>query len=87
MDGKTYARLKAVGGWVQAEALAMRELPEFRLSAEIRSLEGQFATAGLGTREGIGLDDGFNAVDFFDDGQGGVLTKRRWFLPCIASRR
>lgn len=75
VDGKTYARLKAVGGWVQAEALAMRELPEFRLSAEIRSLEGQFATAGLGTREGIGLDDGFNAVDFFDDGQGGVLTK------------
>ncbi|MFN3387147.1 MAG: hypothetical protein ACK42Y_11255, partial [Candidatus Thermochlorobacter sp.] len=75
VDGKTYARLKAVGGWVQAEALAMRELPEFRLSAEIRSLEGQFATAGLGRREGIGLDDGFNVVDFFDDGKGSVLTK------------
>lgn len=75
VDGKTYARLKAIGGWAQAEALAMRELPEFRLSAEIRTLEGQFATAGLGKREGIGLDDGFNVIDFFDDGKGGVATK------------
>jgi hypothetical protein len=75
VDGRTYARLKAIGGWAQAEALAMRELPEFKLSAEIRSVEGQFATAGLGKREGIGLDDGFNVLDFFDDGQGSVATK------------
>ncbi len=75
VDGRTYARLMAIGGWAQAEALAMRELPEFKLSAEIRSVEGQFATAGLGKREGIELDDGFDVVDFFDDGQGEVVTK------------
>lgn len=79
VDGKTYARLKAIGGWAQAEALAMRDLPEFKLSAEIRSVEGQFVTAGLGKREGLNLDDGFNVVDFFDDGSGGVLTKEIGF--------
>jgi hypothetical protein len=75
VDGRTYARLVAIGGWAQAEALAMRELPEFKLSAEIRSVEGQFATAGLGKREGIELDDGFDVIDFFDDGKGAVVTK------------
>jgi len=75
VDGRTYARLMAIGGWAQAEALAMRELPEFKLSAEIRSVEGQFATAGLGKREGIELDDGFDVIDFFDDGKGAVVTK------------
>ncbi|MCS7210300.1 MAG: hypothetical protein NZ844_01525 [Chloroherpetonaceae bacterium] len=79
VDGKTYARLKAIGGWAQAEALAMRELPEFKLSAEIRSVEGQFVTAGLGKREGINLDDGFNVVDFYDDGNGGVVAKEIGF--------
>ncbi len=79
VNGKDYARLSAAGAWAQNEALAMRNIPEFKLSAEVRSVEGQTVLANIGKREGVGLDDGFNLVDFFDDGKGGVLTKEVGF--------
>ncbi|MFQ3597290.1 MAG: hypothetical protein SNJ55_03285 [Chloroherpetonaceae bacterium] len=70
ISGADFARVAAVNAWAKNLSLAMRRLPDFQVTAEILSLRGATPEANIGTREGIGLDDGFYAEELFENSKG-----------------
>lgn len=70
LQGADFARLSAIDTWAKNLSIAMRRLPDFQIRAEILSLRGATPEANIGTREGIGLDDGFFAEELFENSNG-----------------
>ena len=79
VNGNLYAKVIAVNTWAKNLAVTMKAIPDFRLSAEIKNTVGNSVEAGLGIKEGIGLDDGFNVIDFYEDDKGTVVAKELGF--------
>lgn len=80
LPGGEYARLSAIEAWARNLSLAMRRLPDFQVTAEILSLRGATPEANIGTREGVGLDDGFYAEELFENSKGELETRRIGFF-------
>jgi len=79
VGGGDYARLIAINTWVKNLAVAMKNISDFKLSAEVKEVEGSNVLAGLGDKEGLGLDDGYNIVEFEQDDSGNVKIQERGF--------
>ncbi|MDX2128211.1 MAG: hypothetical protein SFU91_04165 [Chloroherpetonaceae bacterium] len=79
VDGTTYARLLSANTWAKNIAQAMKKIPDFKLAGGVRSVEGNKFTTGLGTREGVGLDDGFEVYQEEEDESGKAVFKRVGF--------
>jgi len=58
----------------------MKNIPDFRLSAEIKEVDGSNIQAALGDREGLGLDDGYNVVELVEDDSGNVQVTDNGFF-------
>ncbi|MCS6989143.1 MAG: hypothetical protein NZM06_06450 [Chloroherpetonaceae bacterium] len=80
LSGKEYARLSAANAWARNLSVAMRRLPDFQIKAEILSVRGATPEANIGTREGIGLDDGFFAEEVFENAKGELQTRHIGFF-------
>jgi len=70
LQGGEFARLSAIDAWAKNLSLAMRRLSDFKVTAEVLSLRGATPEANIGTREGIGLDDGYYAEELFENSRG-----------------
>jgi hypothetical protein len=70
LQGSEFARLSAIDAWAKNLSLAMRRLSDFKVTAEVLSLRGATPEANIGTREGIGLDDGYYAEELFENSKG-----------------
>jgi hypothetical protein len=70
LQGADFARLSAIDTWAKNLSISMRRLPDFQVTAEIISLRGATPEANIGTREGVGLDDGYYAEELFENSKG-----------------
>ncbi len=80
LSGSEYARLAAIDAWAKNLSLAMRRLPDFQVTAEILSLRGATPEANIGTREGVGLDDGYYAEELFENSKGELEERKIGFF-------
>jgi hypothetical protein len=78
--GKEYARVIAINTWAKNLAVVMKDIPDFRLSADIKSVNGPLVEAALGKKEGIVLDDGFDLVENYQNEEGEVELKNIGFF-------
>jgi hypothetical protein len=79
VDGKEYAKIIAVNTWAKNLGVAMKDITDFKLSGEIKGVEGIFVDANLGRKEGINLDEGYNAIEEFEDRDGSVKNREAGF--------
>ncbi|MEO0094217.1 MAG: hypothetical protein ABIK67_08205, partial [candidate division WOR-3 bacterium] len=70
LTAEEFATLGAVKAYVKNLQILTREIPEFRLSAEIISAYGGNIVFKLGTKEGLKIDDKLDIVEFFEDTSG-----------------
>uniref|UniRef100_A0A7C6EAS7 Uncharacterized protein n=1 Tax=candidate division WOR-3 bacterium TaxID=2052148 RepID=A0A7C6EAS7_UNCW3 len=75
LNAEEFALLSAVKAYVKNLQTMTREIPEFRLSAEIVSVSGGQIVFKLGTKEGLKIDDKFDIVEFFEDTSGVPIAK------------
>jgi hypothetical protein len=70
LNAEEFATLNAVQTYVKNLQTLTREIPEFRLSAEIVTANGGNITFKLGTKEGLKIDDKLDIIEFFEDASG-----------------
>ncbi|MDH5684878.1 MAG: hypothetical protein OEZ20_10470, partial [candidate division WOR-3 bacterium] len=70
LNAEEFATLSAVQAYVKNLQTLTREIPEFRLSAEIVSANAGNIAFKLGSKEGLKIDDKLNIVEFFEDTSG-----------------
>jgi uncharacterized protein YnzC (UPF0291/DUF896 family) len=70
LSAEEFANLNAVQAYVKNLQTLTREIPEFRLSAEIITANNGNITFELGTKEGLKLDDKLDIIEFFEDASG-----------------
>lgn len=70
LSGSEFAQLSAINAWAKNLSIAMRRLPDFRVTAEVLSLRGATPEANIGLKEGVGLDDGYLAEELFENSKG-----------------
>jgi hypothetical protein len=70
LSAEEFATLSAVQAYVKNLQTLTREIPEFRLSAEIVTANGGNITFKLGTKEGLKVDDKLDIIEFFEDTSG-----------------
>ncbi len=70
LSADEFATLSAVNAYVKNLQTLTREVPVFKLSAEIVSAGGGQIAFKSGNKEGIKLDDKFDIVEFFEDTAG-----------------
>ncbi len=70
---------KATKDFIQNLSIHMQEFADFiRLSGQIVEADGNNYKISLGKKEGLHLDDGFNVVEFYEDG-GLLKAKKKGF--------
>lgn len=74
-NAEEFATLNAIRAYVKNLQTFTRLIPEFRLTAEIVSVDKGNITFKLGTKEGLKMDDKFDIVEFLEDTSGIVKTK------------
>ncbi|HOP49623.1 MAG TPA: autotransporter outer membrane beta-barrel domain-containing protein [Ignavibacteriales bacterium] len=79
IDGKTYAKLMACNTLVRNWAVDMKKIPEFSLAGQIVNVDKQIE-ANIGTKEGVGLDDGYTVLDYFENDNGEIVKKEVGFV-------
>ena len=79
VSGDEYARIMAVNTWARNLAVEMKKIPDFQLSAEVLSVDGSYADAALGAKEGIVLDDGYDVVEQQEDDSGKISSHKIGF--------
>lgn len=80
LEGSDFARVAAVNTWAKNLSVAMRRLPDFQVTAEILSLRDATPEANIGTREGVGLDDGYYAKELFENSKGDLEERTIGFF-------
>ncbi len=70
MNAKEFATLTAVQAYVKNLQTLTRQIPEFKLSAEIITARSGMISFKLGTKEGLKIDDKLDIVEFFEDTAG-----------------
>jgi hypothetical protein len=75
MNAKEFATLTAVQAYVKNLQTLTRQIPEFKLSAEIITARSGRLSFKLGTKEGLKIDDKLDIVEFFEDTAGILKAK------------
>ena len=70
IDAVQYATNSAIKAFSRNLEVISKDIPEFRLSADVFSAFGNKSLFKLGKKEGIRVDDKFNIVEFFEDEDG-----------------
>ncbi len=70
MNAKEFATLTVVQAYVKNLQTLTRQIPEFKLSAEINTAQSGKISFKLGTKEGLKIDDKLDIVEFFEDTAG-----------------
>lgn len=80
VDGQLYAKIIAINTWAKNLAVDMKKMPDFSLGGDVKNIEGGYIEAGIGTKEGVGLDDGYDVVEVFENADGTVKAKEIGFV-------
>ena len=80
---KDYAFRTAVIALARDIQVATRDIPEFRLGAQVMEVYSNTVTFPMGKREGIKVDDGFDLVELQEDPNGGVVQRKIGFARVI----
>lgn len=72
VDAEEYAFRTAVIALARDLQVATREIPEFRLGAQVVEVHSNYVAFPMGTREGIKIDDGFDLIEVQENQQGEV---------------
>lgn len=70
IDAVQYATNSAIKAFSRNLEAISKDIPEFRLSADVFSAFGNKSLFKLGKKEGIRVDDKFNVVEFYEDEDG-----------------
>lgn len=79
LEAKQYAKLMACNILVRNWAVDMKKIPEFSLAGEIKNVDSYLEVA-IGKKEGVGLDDGYDVVDVFENESGEIVKKNIGFV-------
>jgi hypothetical protein len=80
VNGTEFAKIIAVNTWAKNLAVAMKNISVFKLGGEIKNVEGKFVETNLGTKEGLGMDEGYDVLEEEEDDNGKVKTKNVGFI-------
>ncbi|MBM4166107.1 MAG: hypothetical protein FJ218_04200, partial [Ignavibacteria bacterium] len=72
VNGTEFAKIISVNTWAKNLAVAMKNISAFKLGGEIKSVDGKFVETNLGTKEGLGLDEGYNVLEEEEDNNGNI---------------
>jgi len=79
VDYKEYAFRTAAIALARDIQVAVRDIPEFRLGAQVIEVYSNAISFPMGKREGIKIDDGFDLVELQENPDGGVIRKKIGF--------
>jgi hypothetical protein len=79
VDYKEYAFRTAAIALARDIQVAVRDIPEFRLGAQVIEVYSNAISFPMGKREGIKIDDGFDLVELQENPVGGVIQKKIGF--------
>jgi opacity protein-like surface antigen len=79
VDYKEYAFRTAAIALARDIQVAVRDIPEFRLGAQVIEVYSNAISFPMGKREGIKIDDGFDLVELQENPDGGVIQKKIGF--------
>jgi hypothetical protein len=79
VDYKEYAFGTAAIALARDIQVAVRDIPEFRLGAQVIEVYSNAISFPMGKREGIKIDDGFDLVELQENPDGGVIQKKIGF--------
>jgi hypothetical protein len=79
VDYKEYAFRTAAIALARDIQVAVRDIPEFRLGAQVTEVYSNAISFPMGKREGIKIDDGFDLVELQENPDGGVIQKKIGF--------
>jgi hypothetical protein len=74
------AKAQALESWATSLGLSLKRVPDFELSGEILSVDGATVSARIGSREGLGLDDGYTVIENYEDSRGTVRKREIGFF-------
>ena len=83
VDYKEYAFRTAAIALARDIQVAIRDIPEFRLGAQVAEVYSNAISFPMGKREGIKIDDGFDLVELQENPSGGVIQKKIGFARVI----
>jgi hypothetical protein len=79
VDYKEYAFRTAAIALARDIQVVVRDIPEFRLGAQVIEVYSNAISFPMGKREGIKIDDGFDLVELQENPDGGVIQKKIGF--------
>ncbi|CUS76885.1 hypothetical protein JGI7_00373 [Candidatus Kryptonium thompsonii] len=80
VDYREYAFRTAVVALARDIQVATRDIPEFRLGAQVAEVYSNAISFPMGTREGIKIDDGFDLVELQENPDGSFIQKNIGFV-------
>ncbi len=83
VDHKDYAFRTSVIALARNIQVATRDIPEFRLGAQVLEVYSNNVTFPMGKREGIKIDDGFDLVELQEDPNGGIIQRKIGFARVV----
>lgn len=84
MSGEEYAFYSAMTAFLKNLEVLTKEIPDFRLSAQIISSYKNEISFNLGNKEGIRVDDKFNICEIYEDEKGGLKVQN--VGTCLVSK-
>ena len=84
---ETYVQGDAMAEFIQNLSIKMREIPEFKLQAQVEERIGRRYGFRLGLEEGVHLDDGFFLIELEEDEKGNEKEVNLGFLRVSKSRK
>ncbi|MEN3038982.1 MAG: hypothetical protein ABDI07_07525 [Candidatus Kryptonium sp.] len=83
VDHKSYAFRTAVVALARDLQIATRDIPEFRLGAQVVEVYSNAVSFPMGKREGLKIDDGFDLVELQENPNGGIVQKKVGFVRVV----
>jgi hypothetical protein len=83
LDHEEYAFRRAVLALARNLQVATKEIPEFRLGAQVREVYSNTITFPMGRKEGLKVDDGFDIVELRENPNGEVVQSKVGFARVI----
>ncbi|MFN3135935.1 MAG: hypothetical protein ACK44H_10265, partial [Candidatus Kryptonium sp.] len=80
VDYKEYAFRTAVIALARDIQVATRDIPEFRLGAQVAEVYSDAVSFPMGTREGIKIDDGFDIIELQENPDGDFVQTKIGFV-------